>query len=207
MNALLSHAPGRLAALTARMLQLELEKAGIHVTAAASGDAAAELSHTPAMHIYVDTSGNTELRSRKYSDNRYFKYPFRVDAFIAAALRCADYKANAPAHEIPAQDREPGVMLYHENRLVKINGTEIKLTEREYRLLSFLYERRGSTVSRQELAEHVWDGEAGNNTNVVEVYVSYLRNKLEAASGTRLILTRRGRGYEFRADIITGPDL
>lgn len=209
MKAELTCASGRFAALTARMLRLELEKAGIQVSETASRDVKqSDVADAPAMHIYVDANGNTELRSRRQaSDNRYFKYPFRVDAFTAAALRCAENKENAPAQAVQAHDSEPGVLLFPDSRCVKINGSEIRLTEREYRLLCYLYERRGSTVSRQELADNVWSGEAGNNTNVIEVYVSYLRNKLEAESGTRLILTRRGRGYEFRADIKTDPDI
>ena len=110
-------------------------------------------------------------------------------------------KAKSPGRREtePPREGEPLVLADGSGRRVIIDGIEIPLTEREYRLFFYLYERRGRTVSRLELLENVWDGEVGFETNVVEVYISYLRNKLEGATGKRLILTRRGKGYEFRS--------
>ena len=77
---------------------------------------------------------------------------------------------------------------------------ELQLTEREYSLLLLLLEHQGGSVSRQTILEEVWgqsDEEA--NANVIEVYVRYLRRKLEENGERRLIHTVRGVGYSLRS--------
>lgn len=206
MNAEISHAPSRFAALWAHMLRLELERAGVSVTE--SGGAAGQHSGMPAaeLHIYVDESANTELTITKpdgpgsaQAAKKVFGYPFRIDDFMQAALHAAAEPGEMTESET-VRDPSPSIHADKVSRHVIVDGAEITLTEREYRLFCYLYERRGRPVSRAELLENVWGGETGAETNVVEVYVSYLRHKLEGATGKRLILTRRGKGYEFRAD-------
>ncbi|MGI6202637.1 MAG: winged helix-turn-helix domain-containing protein [Eubacteriales bacterium] len=203
MKAEISHAPGRFAALLARMLVLELERAGVSVTETGGNTPAAEV------YIYVDEEGSTELSRLMPADAAaprqpvcLYRYPFKVADFIQAVLYGAaerESKIAGKAETEPPREGEPLVLADGSGRRVIIDGIEIPLTEREYRLFFYLYERRGRTVSRLELLENVWDGEVGFETNVVEVYISYLRNKLEGATGKRLILTRRGKGYEFRS--------
>ncbi len=71
----------------------------------------------------------------------------------------------------------------------------IGLTERESSLLLLLFKERGKTVSRDQILREVWNNEQGVSSNVVEVYIRYLRQKLEEGGDTRLIHTIRGRGY------------
>jgi DNA-binding response OmpR family regulator len=71
----------------------------------------------------------------------------------------------------------------------------VELTSREFALLEFLMRREGDVVSRTELLEHVWDQNFLGSTNIVDVYVSYLRRKLEVPFGRPLIRTVRGVGY------------
>jgi two-component system OmpR family response regulator len=80
-------------------------------------------------------------------------------------------------------------------RTVTRGGREVDLTPREFGLLEFLAAHAGQVVSRTELLEHVWDEHEDASPNLVDVYVGYLRRKLEQPSGPRLIRTVRGVGF------------
>ena len=73
----------------------------------------------------------------------------------------------------------------------------VALTAREYQLLLLLLERKGTVVSREQILSHVWNDQQGAASNVIEVYVRYLRQKLEDGGERRLIHTVRGVGYVF----------
>ncbi len=75
------------------------------------------------------------------------------------------------------------------------NGKNIELTAREYVLLEFLALRQGQLVSRSDIWEHLYDEHADSGSNVVDVYIGYLRKKIEFDDLPRLIHTRRGQGY------------
>lgn len=77
-------------------------------------------------------------------------------------------------------------------------GRQIDLSPTEFRLLACLMRHQGQVLSRSQLLEHVWGWNRGCQSQVVETYVSYLRRKLDKL-GPRLIHTRRGVGYLFRA--------
>jgi two-component system OmpR family response regulator len=85
-------------------------------------------------------------------------------------------------------------------RVVTRGGEEVELTAREFGVLEFLARHAGEVVSRTRLLEHVWDEHYGGSTNVVDVYVGYLRKKLENPSGPRLIRTVRGVGFMLEAE-------
>ena len=80
------------------------------------------------------------------------------------------------------------------NRTVRRGERAVALTAREFMLLQVLLRRRGQVLSRELLLQEVWQGER-SSSNVVEVYVRYLRQKLEAGGERRLLRTVRGRGY------------
>jgi DNA-binding response OmpR family regulator len=82
---------------------------------------------------------------------------------------------------------------------VRRAGEAIELTSREYALLEFLALRAGQVVSRTDIWEHVYDFEAENSSNVVDVYIGYLRRKIERDGQEKLIHTRRGQGYVLSA--------
>ena len=79
--------------------------------------------------------------------------------------------------------------------MVRRGIRSIGLTERESSLLLLLFKERGKAVSREQILREVWNDEQGVSSNVVEVYIRYLRQKLEEGGDTRLIHTIRGRGY------------
>ena len=78
-------------------------------------------------------------------------------------------------------------------------GVPIDLTVREYRLLEYLMQSQGTAVSRQTLLRHVWDKESDTNTNIVDVYVNYLRVKIDKSFDRKLIRTVVGVGYMMEA--------
>jgi DNA-binding response OmpR family regulator len=79
-------------------------------------------------------------------------------------------------------------------------GQPIVLTAREYALLHYLGERAGQVVSRSDIWEHLYDQADESSSNVVDVYVGYLRNKIDKPFDAKLIHTRRGLGYVLSAD-------
>jgi DNA-binding response OmpR family regulator len=77
---------------------------------------------------------------------------------------------------------------------------EVALTRREYAVLEYLMRRTGEVVSKQDLLEHVWDHGFDGDRNIVEVYVGYLRRKIDAPFGRHAIKTVRGAGYRLAED-------
>jgi two-component system, OmpR family, response regulator MprA len=81
------------------------------------------------------------------------------------------------------------------SRSVKRGQRPVALTSREYQLLLLLLERKGTVVSRELILRRVWNDDRRTSSNVIEVYVRYLRQKLEEGGERRLIHTIRGQGY------------
>jgi DNA-binding response OmpR family regulator len=80
-------------------------------------------------------------------------------------------------------------------RTVMRGGRAIELTALEYRLLEYLFYRSGEVVSRTDIWERVFEDSSGGSSNTVDVYIGYLRRKLNAGGKPDLIHTRRGQGY------------
>lgn len=85
-------------------------------------------------------------------------------------------------------------------RTVRRAGQAIHLTPREYALLEFLAYHRGKVVTRSMIWEHLYDEYDENTSNVVDVYIRYLRNKIDKGFEPQLIRTRWGEGYMLRGD-------
>lgn len=80
-------------------------------------------------------------------------------------------------------------------RTVKRGARGIDLTAREYSLLEYMAARAGQVVTRTDIWEHIYDFDSASQSNVVDVYVGYLRKKIETPGSPKLIHTRRGHGY------------
>jgi two-component system OmpR family response regulator len=85
-------------------------------------------------------------------------------------------------------------------RQVTRGDDDIALTPREYALLEYLMRRQGEVVSKIELLDHVWDAPEDTDPNVVEVYVGYLRRKIDVPFGRSSLVTVRGAGYRMVPD-------
>ena len=83
---------------------------------------------------------------------------------------------------------------------VKRGETPIDLTPREFSLLEFLMRRAGDAVSKADILHHVWDANYEGDANVVEVYVGYLRRKIDTPFNRQTVQTVRGAGYRLTAD-------
>lgn len=85
-------------------------------------------------------------------------------------------------------------------KTVRRGGKEILLTPREFALLEFFLRNPGRVLSKTEIAEKVWDLDFDTGTNVIEVYVNYLRNKVDKNFERKLIHTQFGQGYVLRGE-------
>ena len=100
---------------------------------------------------------------------------------VHTALRCGDLVLDPPSH-----------------RAIR-NGQVIDLTVKEYRLLEYFIQNQGTALSRMNLLKNVWDKDFDTNTNVVDVYVNYLRTKIDKDFEPKLIRTVVGVGYMMEA--------
>lgn len=81
------------------------------------------------------------------------------------------------------------------------NARLINLTAKEFALLEFFLRNAGRVISKEEISEKVWDVNFDTGTNIIEVYVSYLRNKVDRDFTNKLIHTKKGMGYILRSEI------
>lgn len=125
----------------------------------------------------------------------YLVKPFAFDELLARLRAVIRRRYGNPANLLRVGDLE----LDAGARTVKRGGTAVALSAREFALLEYLLLRRGQVVSRAEIWQHVYDFAAEPSSNVVDVYVGYLRRKLGDGEGgaTRLIHTHRGLGYSL----------
>lgn len=82
-------------------------------------------------------------------------------------------------------------------------GRTIQLTSKEYALLEYLMYNVGNVLTRAQILDHVWSGEYGVESNVVDVYIRYLRNKLDKDTAVKLLQTVRGYGYALKPEEVT----
>ena len=126
----------------------------------------------------------------------YLTKPFSF-AELLARLR-ALVRRGAP--ERPAVLRVGDLVLDPATRRVARNGTPVELTAREFALLEFFMRHPGEVLSRTRLIEHVWDFAFEGDSNVVDVYVRYLREKIDRPFARDSIETVRGAGYRLREE-------
>ena len=88
-----------------------------------------------------------------------------------------------------------GLEMNLDTKEVKREGQQILLTAKEFQLLEYFMRNRNRVLSRADIAESVWDIDFDTKTNVIDVYVNYLRNKIDKHFSTRLIHTQVGMGY------------
>ena len=92
------------------------------------------------------------------------------------------------------------LLLNPATREVTRGGQRIELTLKEYALLEYLMRHTGRVLTRPMISEHVWNQDFDTFTNVIDVYVNYLRNKIDRGRPKKLIHTIRGSGYMLKAD-------
>ncbi len=129
----------------------------------------------------------------------YMTKPFAIEELLAR-IRVA-LKRHSSEREGGARVLEEGPLrLDRDSRELSWNGQNIPLTKKEFDLLEYLMLNRGVAVSRSELLDKVWGYSYAGDTNVVDVYIRYLRCKLDDPFHVKLIHTVRGVGYLFRLE-------
>ncbi|MGE0229675.1 MAG: winged helix-turn-helix domain-containing protein [Dehalococcoidia bacterium] len=124
----------------------------------------------------------------------YLAKPF---AFAELLARMRALARRGPA-ERPTLLEAGGLRLDPASRRVWRGGAEIALSTKEFALLEVLMRRPGQVLTREQLLDRVWDTEYGRRSNVVDVYVRYLREKVDRPFGFETIETVRGVGYRLR---------
>ena len=149
-------------------------------------------SKVPVVMLTARDTTMDKVHSLDLGADDYVTKPFEMDELLARIrallrraegeeiLRVADLEVNTATREVRRGERE------------------IDLTAREYDLLEFMARNPRRVLSREFLLSRVWDQEFGVTTNVVEVYIAYLRKKIDTPREQRLIRTIRGAGYALK---------
>lgn len=119
----------------------------------------------------------------------YLAKPFQLEEVLA---RIEALLRRSSGHASPVLKCGP-VELDTTSARVTMNGNHVNLTAQEYRALQYLMQMEGKVVSKSELSEHIYDQQVERDSNVIEVLINHLRNKLDPG----LIRTRRGLGYQM----------
>jgi len=149
-------------------------------------------------HVLILTAKDTlqdRIKGLDIGADDYLVKPFAFKELLARirALLRRSYQKKNP--RIKVQDLRIDLT----TQRVWRGREEIQLTPREYALLEYLAMRAGETVSRTDIWEHVYEFNSSASSNVVDVYIGYLRRKIERPNKPRLINTVRGRGYVLGA--------
>jgi len=127
----------------------------------------------------------------------YLVKPFALDELIAR-LRALLRRRTVPPSSSDSVVTVGPVRIDTARRQVTVGGREVELTKREYELLLTLAQHATVVLSRQRLLELVWGYDFAVDTNVVDVFVGYLRRKLEAGGTARVLHTVRGVGFVLK---------
>jgi DNA-binding response OmpR family regulator len=125
----------------------------------------------------------------------YLVKPFERQEFLARIRALLRRRPPRGSASLSVGD----LMLNPDTREVHRGGREIELTNREFELLEYLMRNERLVVSRERLLDEVWGYDPMAATNTIDVFISNLRRKLEAADEPRLLHTKRGAGYVLRA--------
>jgi len=122
----------------------------------------------------------------------YMTKPFHPEELVARVKVQLRHQQHGEVITIGALEIHP------QKRLCSYNGHEVRLSPKEFDLLTFLARQPGRVYSRQEIEREVWNGELPSNSNVVDVHMANMRAKLRDLDGYGVIRTVRGIGYALK---------
>jgi two-component system, OmpR family, response regulator len=148
---------------------------------------------TPVLMLTARDAVSDRVRGLDSGADDYLVKPFAFSELLSR-LR-AVIRRGRPAR--PVALRCGPLTLDPATRTTTVGGTDVSLSPREFALLEALLDRRGAVVTRTELLDRVWDSSYDGVSNVVDVYVRNLRDKIDRRFGVELIHTVRGAGYRI----------
>ena len=158
---------------------------------------------TPILMLSARSEISDRVRGLELGADDYLPKPFAVAELRARVAALLRRRLLPPQITLTVGS----VRVDRGRRSVAVRGTVVELTGKEYALLEYLLLNRGRLVTRQEIAEHVWDDHFDPFSNLIEVYIGRLRQKIDvpgANRGASFLTTRRGEGYVVE-DLPQGP--
>jgi len=156
----------------------------------------AERNWTPILMLTAKDGEWDQVEALDTGADDYLTKPFSY-AVLLARVRALMRRGAA---DRPAVLEAGDVRLDPAARTVRRGDTAIDLTAREFAVLEYLVRRKGEVVSKREVLDNVWDSDFEGDSNIVEVYVRHLRNKLDRPFDRAAIETLRGSGYRLAGD-------
>ncbi len=151
---------------------------------------------TPVIMLSALNSPEEKIKGLQCGADDYLSKPFLFEELLAriqAQLRRMEFNRG-----ITDIQRYAGIEINMAEQCAFRDGKDLKLSPREFKLLAFLVRNREKAISRPQIAQSVWDIHFSSNTNVVDVYINYLRRKLDKDYTHPLIHTVKGRGYMLK---------
>lgn len=148
--------------------------------------------------LLITAKGEVEERVKglNIGADDYIAKPFDFSELLARLKAVIRRSKGKPSPIIKIDD----LIIDTNSRTVKRAEKEIKLSATEYKILEYLALNSGRVVSRTELIEHIYESEFDLDSNVIDVYINYIRNKIDKGSNKQLIQTMRGAGYVLKVD-------
>lgn len=158
------------------------------------------IKNTPIIMMTARDSVIDRVSGLDQGADDYIVKPFAIEELLArlrALFRRIDHEEEQRSSQQPTVEYRD-LVIEKANRVVRRNDEIIELTKREYELLLFLMENLNMVMSRDVLLDKVWGYTSEVETNVVDVYIRYLRNKIDVPGKDSYIQTVRGTGYVMR---------
>lgn len=151
--------------------------------------------HTPILMLTARGEVDDRVSGLQAGADDYVVKPFSMKELVVRVQVLLRRPAQSLGTTIVVEDLEVNIDRFEASRA----GEPIALSAREFKLLNYLISNRGQTLSKDRIISHVWDGDALILPNTVEVYIGYLRKKIDRAYPTKapLIQTVRGFGYKI----------
>lgn len=166
----------------------------------ANGYSVTECSSTEeAMNILKDKKLDIAIAEAATYDYPYDKLVKNADYYVVRPYTLQDLfnRIDEENHVLNTRMQYGDITINQLSRQVTRNGHTVDLSTKEFRLLEYLTQHQGEVLSRQQLLRDVWDKNFDTNTNVVNVYMRYLRSKIGDPYPGKIIQTVAGEGYRF----------
>ena len=153
----------------------------------------AQGNHLPILMLTAKSEIDDRVNGLDSGADDYLTKPFAIEELLAR-MRVAFKHAHAGGAKKVILEVQ-GLEIDTDKRMVTVNGTVVDLTKKEYELLLYLVQNKNIVLSREQILNEVWGYSYIGETNVVDVYIRYLRSKIDEAFGIKYIHTIRGVGY------------